>query len=142
MREEISNEEIKIQGHYQRSCISPRRTAHDLCTAMMSIPLHLRGTIKHRPLSEPCTNLLAKIKVRRDGLPITQIKAGNCSYYINSYQPTEKVKELNARVVVLRHTVRRPGQIVCPNSDSVCRNSDKIYLTVVTFRFLLLFFAY
>ena len=41
-----------------------------------------------------------------------------------------------------RHTVRRPGQIVCPNSDSVCPNSDKIYLTVVTFRFLLLFFAY
>ena len=32
------------------------------------------------------------------------------------------------------HT-RRPGQIVCPNSD-------KIYLTIVTFRFLLLFFAY
>ena len=41
-----------------------------------------------------------------------------------------------------RHTVRRPGQIVCPNSDSVCPNSDKIYLMVVTFRFLLLFFAY
>ena len=41
-----------------------------------------------------------------------------------------------------RHTVRRPGQIVCPNSDSVCPNSDKIYLTVVTFRFLLLFFVY
>ena len=41
-----------------------------------------------------------------------------------------------------RHTVQRPGQIVCPNRDSVCPNSDKIYLTVVTFRFLLLFFAY
>ena len=40
------------------------------------------------------------------------------------------------------HSVRRPGQIVCPNSDRVCPNSDKIYLTVVTFRFLLLFFAY
>ena len=38
-----------------------------------------------------------------------------------------------------RHTVRRPGQIVCPNNDSVCPNSDKIYLMVVTFRFLLLF---
>ena len=33
------------------------------------------------------------------------------------------------------HSVRRPGQFVCPNSD-------KIYLTIVTFRFLLLFFAY
>ena len=32
------------------------------------------------------------------------------------------------------HNVRRPG--------SVCPNSDKIYLSVVTFRFLLLFFAY
>ena len=42
----------------------------------------------------------------------------------------------------LRHNVRRPGQIVCPNSDSVCPNSEKIYLTIVTFRFLLLFFAY
>ena len=41
-----------------------------------------------------------------------------------------------------RHNGRRPGQIVCPNSDSVCPNSDKIYLTVMTFRFLLLFFAY
>ena len=40
------------------------------------------------------------------------------------------------------HSVRRPGQFVCPNSDSVCPNSDKIYLTVVMFRFLLLFFAY
>ena len=40
------------------------------------------------------------------------------------------------------HSVRRPGQIVCPNSDSVCPNSDKIYLTVLTFRFLLLFLAY
>jgi len=40
------------------------------------------------------------------------------------------------------HNVRRPTQFVCPNSDSVCPNSDKIYLTVVTFRFLLLFFAY
>ena len=39
------------------------------------------------------------------------------------------------------HT-RRPGQIVCPNSDSVCPNSDKIYFKVVTFRLLLLFFAY
>jgi len=41
-----------------------------------------------------------------------------------------------------RHTVRRPGQIVFPNSDSVCPNSDKKYLTVLTLRFLLLFFAY
>jgi len=40
------------------------------------------------------------------------------------------------------HNVRRPTQFVCPNSDSVCPNSDKIYLTVVTFRFLLLFFAF
>ena len=41
-------------------------------------------------------------------------------------------------------TSPRPTQFVfvCPNSDSVCQNSDKIYLTVVTFRFLLLFFAY
>jgi hypothetical protein len=41
-----------------------------------------------------------------------------------------------------RHTVRRPGQFVCPNSDSVCPNNDKKYLMLVTFRFLLLFFAY
>jgi len=40
------------------------------------------------------------------------------------------------------HTIQRPRQIVCPNSDSVCPNSDKIYLTVVTSKFLLLFFAY
>ena len=40
------------------------------------------------------------------------------------------------------HSVRRPGQFVCPNSDSVCPNSDKKYLTVLTFRFLLLFFAH
>jgi len=47
------------------------------------------------------------------------------------------------------HNVRRPTQFVCPNSDTICPNSDsvrpnydKIYLTVVTFRFLLLFFAY
>ena len=43
------------------------------------------------------------------------------------------------------HSVRRPGQFVCPNSDSVCPNSPnsyKKYLTVVMFRFLLLFFAY
>ena len=40
------------------------------------------------------------------------------------------------------HNVRRPTQFVCRNSDSVCPNSDKIYLMVVTFRFLLLFFAY
>ena len=38
----------------------------------------------------------------------------------------------------LRHNVRRPGQIVFPDSDSVCPNGDKIYLTIVTFRFLLL----
>jgi hypothetical protein len=41
-----------------------------------------------------------------------------------------------------RHNVRRPGQFVCPNSDSVRPNSDKIYLTMMTFKFLLLFFAY
>ena len=40
------------------------------------------------------------------------------------------------------HSVRRPGQFVCPNSDTICPNSDKKYLTIVTFRFLLLFFAY
>ena len=39
----------------------------------------------------------------------------------------------------LRHTSEGPDRIVCPNSDSVCPNSDKIYLTVVTFRFLSLF---
>ena len=40
------------------------------------------------------------------------------------------------------HSVRRPTQFVCPNRDSVCPNRDKIYLTIVTFLFLLLFFAY
>jgi len=47
----------------------------------------------------------------------------------------------NIRIVAwsrLRHNVRRPGQIVFPDSDSVCPNGDKIYLTIVTFRFLLL----
>jgi hypothetical protein len=34
------------------------------------------------------------------------------------------------------HSVRRPGQFVCPNKDSVCPNTDKIYLTVVTSKFL------
>ena len=37
------------------------------------------------------------------------------------------------------HSVRRPGQFVCPVSDTICPNSDKIYLTIVTFIFLLLF---
>ena len=41
-----------------------------------------------------------------------------------------------------RHNVRRPTQFVCPNSDTFCPNKDKIYLTVMTFRFLSLFFAY
>jgi hypothetical protein len=36
------------------------------------------------------------------------------------------------------HNVR-PGQIVCPNSDSVCPDSDKIYLTIVSFKFLFSF---
>ena len=36
------------------------------------------------------------------------------------------------------HTVRRPGQFVCPNSDTIRPNNDKKYLTVVMFRFLLL----
>ena len=41
------------------------------------------------------------------------------------------------------HTQRpKAHTFVCPNSDSVCPNSDKKYLTVVTFRFLLLFFAF
>jgi hypothetical protein len=35
----------------------------------------------------------------------------------------------------------RPRQIDCPNSDSVCPNSDKIYLTRVTFKFLFSFHA-
>ena len=40
-------------------------------------------------------------------------------------------------------TNRPKARTVClSNSDSVCPNSDKMYLTVVTFRFLLLFFAY
>ena len=38
-----------------------------------------------------------------------------------------------------RHTVRRPTQFVCPNKDTICPNSDKIYLTIVTFLFLLRF---
>jgi hypothetical protein len=37
---------------------------------------------------------------------------------------------------VEQHNVRRPGKIVCPSSDSVSPNSDKIYLTIVTFKFL------
>jgi hypothetical protein len=39
-----------------------------------------------------------------------------------------------------QHNVR-PGQIVCPNSDSVCPNSEKIYLMRVTFKFLFSFHA-
>ena len=54
---------------------------------------------------------------------------------------------LGSRLAILArsrfgHTVRRPGQFVCPNSDTIRPNSDKIYLTVVMLRFLLLFFAY
>ena len=40
------------------------------------------------------------------------------------------------------HNVRRPTQFVCTNKDTTCPNSDKIYLTIVTSKFLLLFFAY
>jgi len=41
------------------------------------------------------------------------------------------------------HSVRRPGQFVCPtNRNTIRPNNDKKYLKVVMFRFLLLFFAY
>ena len=40
------------------------------------------------------------------------------------------------------HNVRRPTQFVCPNRNTIGPNSDKIYLMIVKFRFLLLFFAY
>ena len=40
------------------------------------------------------------------------------------------------------NTVRRPTQFFCPNRNTIGPKSDKIYLTIVTFRFLLLFFAY
>ena len=40
------------------------------------------------------------------------------------------------------HNVRRPTQFVCPNNDTICPSNDKIYLTIVTSKFLLLFFAY
>ena len=42
----------------------------------------------------------------------------------------------------LRSVPRRPTEFVCPNSDTICPNNDKIYLTIVTSKFLLLFFAY
>jgi hypothetical protein len=35
----------------------------------------------------------------------------------------------------------RPKKIVCPNSDSVCPSSEKIYLTRVTSKFLFSFHA-
>jgi len=74
-----------------------------------------------------------------ENLPIDSIDA--LMYFMTSFFPCCFLSDFAAGSR-LRHNVQRPRQIVCPNRDSVCQNNDKIYLTIVTFRFLLLFFAF
>ena len=69
-------------------------------------------------------------------------RTGILSVHSREYRHTKVQGFLGVVLEGFGHNVRRPTQFVCPNSDSVCPNSDKIYLTVVTSKFLLLFFAY